>query len=127
MLNGFSYIMPKHDFYLKNGFADVTVLPRIAWGDQTFGTGYKERTKKIKNHFKNEFDKYLQNPKQVDYAFDPLLGIYRYKGPVLEWYFRIKWRFEKKSLVQGDKQNLTTKRVFSLLYFYIKHFLVSNK
>ena len=97
MLHGFSYIMPKHDFYLKNGFADVSVLPRIGYDDPSYGAGYKARTKGIKKYFSQEFDKYLEKEEQVDYAFDPLLGVYRYKGPILEWYFRIKWKFEKKN------------------------------
>ena len=54
MLHGFSYAMPKYDFFLKNGFADVTTLPRISWDDLKYGEGYKARTKSITSYFKTE-------------------------------------------------------------------------
>ena len=97
MLHGFSYAMPKYDFFLKNGFADVTTLPRISWDDLKYGEGYKARTKSITSYFKTEYKKYNESSKAKDYPFDPILGVFRYKGPVLEWYFRIKWKFEKSN------------------------------
>jgi len=95
MLHGIHYAMSKYEYTVKNGFAEVAVLPRIKWNDASFGTNDKERTKRIAAHFKNEYKRHFFQADMVDHVYDPLLNIYKYKGPILEWYFRVKWKFEK--------------------------------
>jgi len=95
MIHGINYVQPKHDLHLKNGLADMTVLPRISFDDNNFGIGYKERTKRISAYFKKEFQLHLEHENTVNHIFTPLLGNYIYKGPIIEWYFRFKWKFEK--------------------------------
>ncbi len=95
VLHGYGYTMPKHDYNLKNGFMSTYVLPRIKPDDSTYGTGYKERTKSISAYFKKSYNEVDQICGAIDYQYYPLLYSYKYKGPVLEWYFRIKWKFEK--------------------------------
>jgi uncharacterized protein len=87
--------MSKSDFLLKDGKITLQFLPRIEPSNTSFGTGYAERTKKISHLFREEFNKAKANIEQPDYFKEQLLYNYLYKGPVLEWYMRIKVRMEK--------------------------------
>ena len=49
-------------------------------------------------YFRNEFGKLREEIEQPDYFREKLLYNYLYKGPVLEWYMRIKTRLEKNYL-----------------------------
>lgn len=98
MLHGTSYVMPKLDgFAMKMGGNMVLkFLPRIPNEDSSFGTGYSERTKKISRYFKEEYKKYREEVEYPSYFKYELIGNYLYKGPVLEWYLRIKYKLEGK-------------------------------
>jgi 1-acyl-sn-glycerol-3-phosphate acyltransferase len=95
VLHGTGYNMTKGDFLLKNGTITIKYLPRIAADDTTFGTGYAERTKNISRYFKEEYQKLSAEIEQPAYFKEQLVYNYLYKGPVLEWYMRIKLRLEK--------------------------------
>jgi 2-polyprenyl-3-methyl-5-hydroxy-6-metoxy-1,4-benzoquinol methylase len=74
----------------------VKYLPRIASEDNTFGNNYSERTKLISRYFKDEYNKMRSEIETVDYFYNRLTKNYIYKGPVLEWYMRIKVKMEDK-------------------------------
>ena len=127
LLHGFAYVMPKHDYFLKSSFLSTKVLDRIAPDDTRFGIGYKERSKKITAFFKNEHQRFSYECESEDYMYYPLLFSYKYKGPILEWYFRIKWRFEKKHYENYNKLiGLGSKKIYDLgcgygfLSYYLK-------
>ena len=46
-------------------------------------------------YFREEFDKLKEEIEQPAYFREKLIYNYLYKGPVLEWYMRIKTRLEK--------------------------------
>ncbi|PIB36183.1 hypothetical protein BFP72_12645 [Reichenbachiella sp. 5M10] len=94
-LYGHGYVMPKHEYYFKDSPCDTVVLPRIAWDDTNYGEGYRSRTKKISAYYKSEFKKYQESDYCLEHAFAPLMYSYYYKSPILPWYFRVKWRYEK--------------------------------
>lgn len=87
----------RQPFYIKKGLLVSKILPRISPDDNSFGTGYKERTKNIGNYFRSEYDKVYEEYNRTcnPYFYDALIKNYIYKGPVLEWYMRVKVRMEK--------------------------------
>ncbi|MBK5273189.1 MAG: 1-acyl-sn-glycerol-3-phosphate acyltransferase [Bacteroidia bacterium] len=95
MIHGTNYTLTKQDKLLKDGQLTVKFLPRIKPGDKNFGNGYAERAKQIGCHFRNEFAMLREEIEQPGYFREKLLYNYLYKGPVLEWYMRIKTRLEK--------------------------------
>lgn len=126
LLHGLSYALPKNDFYLKNGFVDVTVLPRIAWDDPRAGSDYRSMTKAVSKIYKAAYQERWNQPDMAGHTFDPLLGSFRYKSPVKEWYFRIKWKFEKENYEQYNQLIGTgAKKVYDLGcgLGYLSHFL----
>jgi 1-acyl-sn-glycerol-3-phosphate acyltransferase len=95
LIHGTGYCMTKGDFLLKNGKITLKYLPRIKPTDAGFGTGYSERTKAISKYFKAEFKQLSTKIEQPRYYREQLIYNYLYKGPVLEWYMRIKVGLEK--------------------------------
>jgi 1-acyl-sn-glycerol-3-phosphate acyltransferase len=95
IFHGSDYAMPKGDSYLlKNGFVHKVILPRISFDDKSFGRTYQERHKSISRLFKSEFYRIKAEYENPDYFRDFLIRNYIFKGPVLEWYTRIKIRLE---------------------------------
>jgi 1-acyl-sn-glycerol-3-phosphate acyltransferase len=95
MIHGTGYTMTKKDTLLKDGKVTLKFLPRISPGNKTYGNGYAERSKLICGYFRNEFANLREQHEQPSYFREKLIYNYIYKGPVLEWYMRIKTRMEK--------------------------------
>lgn len=90
-------VSKKQPFYVKTGIIASRILPRIAASDTSFGITYQERAKKIATYFKAEYDTLcseLSTPHNP-YFYHKLITNYIYKGPVEEWYMRIKVKIEK--------------------------------
>jgi 1-acyl-sn-glycerol-3-phosphate acyltransferase len=95
VLHGVGYTMRKGDWLLKDGCTSVYIRPRIRSSDARFGNGYRERTKSISRYFRSEFQKVKSENEQPSYFREQLIKSYIYKGPVLEWYCKIKTGLEK--------------------------------
>lgn len=94
LLHGSGDTVTKNDFHIKDGALTVKYLPRIKQTDLSFGATYQERTKGICNYMRTEYDKLREECEPVEYFRSRLINNYIYKGPVLEWYCRIKTALE---------------------------------
>jgi len=94
VLHGSGYTMPKGDFLLKDGQLTVQFLPRIAPSDDRFGVGFGERSKAIRKLMAGTYDDLAARLETPSYFRQVILANYVYKGPVLEWYVRVKMRLE---------------------------------
>lgn len=85
-------------FFIKKGTIAVKVLPRIKPNDTTFGIDYRERVKKIGRYFREEYQKVFDeyNTTQNHYFYQRLVQNYIYKGPIVEWYVRVKVKMENR-------------------------------
>ncbi|HMM02149.1 MULTISPECIES: trifunctional MMPL family transporter/lysophospholipid acyltransferase/class I SAM-dependent methyltransferase [unclassified Dysgonomonas] len=90
-------ISKSQPFYLKRGIIATKILPRITYEDRSFGNTYKERTKNTAAYFASEYAKVCTeyNTAINPYFYHMLVKNYIYKGPVMEWYVRIKVKMEK--------------------------------
>ncbi len=96
VLHGTNLVMPKgDDFYLKNNLTTIKFLPRIKHDDLSFGEGYAERTKKISKYFKAEYNKVRRGVETPTFFKEILIKNYLFKGPILEWYTKVKVSMEK--------------------------------
>jgi 1-acyl-sn-glycerol-3-phosphate acyltransferase len=95
IIHGTNYTLTKKDALLKNGQVTLKYLPRIKPEDISYGNGYTERAKGIGRYFRQEFETLRKEIEQPKYFREKLIYNYIYKGPVLEWYMRIKTRLEK--------------------------------
>ena len=95
LIHGTGYTMSKGDFLLKDGFITIKYLPRVKAGDLFFGVDYAERAKFLGRYFRQQYAKLKEELEQPRYFREKLIYNYIYKGPVLEWYLRVKIRLEK--------------------------------
>ena len=95
LLHGVGHFMTKGEFYLKNGACYAKILNRITPEDARFGLNYAERTPRIAKYFKQEYEQLRQQIETPDYFKDRVVNNYIFKGPVLEWYVKLKLKFEK--------------------------------
>jgi 1-acyl-sn-glycerol-3-phosphate acyltransferase len=98
LIHGSGYTMTKGDFLLKDGQITVEYLPRIKPGNEYFGKSYAEKAKMIGRYFRSEYGRLRAQMETPAYFREQLIYNYIYKGPVLEWYLRIKLRLEKNYL-----------------------------
>ena len=86
----------KQAFYIKSGIVATKTMQRLKYGDESMGATYQERTKNYRkwyieqyNIFNNELGRANNN-----YFRDALIKSFLYKGPVLEWYMKVKCRID---------------------------------
>ncbi len=94
LLQGTGYTMGKSDFMLKDGPAYAEILPRIRHKDTSYGRDYSERAKRIGGYFRELSAARMAVMENTLFYRDTLISNYIYKGPVLEWYMRVKTRLE---------------------------------
>ncbi len=96
VLHGTGYCMTKgDDLLLKNGTVTARFLDRITPENKEFGETYSERAKKIGHYFREVYNKMRLELEDTNYYRHQLIKNYIYKGPILEWYLRVKLRMEK--------------------------------
>ncbi|MBS0026791.1 1-acyl-sn-glycerol-3-phosphate acyltransferase [Chitinophaga sp. 22321] len=94
VIHGTAYTMSKGDFLLKDGTVSVKYLPRITPADKSWGDNYSARTKTISRYFKQQYEILRAETEVPKYFREQLKYNFIYKGPVLEWYMRIKTKME---------------------------------
>lgn len=94
LIHGAGDAVTKNDFHFKDGALTVKILPRITPADAGFGATYQERTKQICAYMRREYAQLREEFEPVSYYRSRLIRNYIYKGPVLEWYCRIKTALE---------------------------------
>lgn len=96
LLHGQGQVISKNDlFYLKNGLIASKILPRISHQELREMGVYQEQCKKISHLFREKHEAFVREMTPVNpFPSYQLLKNYIYKGPVLEWYARIKTKME---------------------------------
>jgi len=97
MIHGAGDVSPKNEMMVKDGTINVKALSRIYANDLTWGNDYRSRQKSITLYFKEQYKKFKDEREDADYLWRKIYYNYIFKGPVLEWYGRIKWNLEKKN------------------------------
>lgn len=93
-LHGTGRFLRKGSFWGKSNDLTVMIGERIAPNDPRFSKDYSKRGKEICQYYRQEYAKFQAACKTTFYYRRKLLENYIYKGPVLEWYTRIKLRLE---------------------------------
>jgi 1-acyl-sn-glycerol-3-phosphate acyltransferase len=102
VLHGTGYCMTKGEFLLKNGLMTIKILDRIKPDNTIYGDGYAEKTTNIAKFFKQEYAKLAQETETTAYYHDQMISNYIFKGPVLEWYLKIKLKLEKNYSIYDE-------------------------
>lgn len=85
-------------FYIKKGEIVTEVLPRISSSDSFALLPVKEQAKAMRRLYEEIYDcaAAQYNRGARGYFYDALIKNYTYKGPVLEWYMRVKVMMEER-------------------------------
>ncbi len=95
ILHGTGYCMTKgDDLLLKNGTVIAKYLDRITPENKDYGENYSERAKKIGRYFREKYNQLRLEVEGPKYYRNQLIKNYLYKGPVLEWYLKVKLKLE---------------------------------
>jgi 1-acyl-sn-glycerol-3-phosphate acyltransferase len=95
IIHGSGPIMTKGEYFLKTGDLTIKFLPRIGPDDKRFGKDLLEKSRAIRRYVAEEYRKVAEAAETPAYFRDKLVKNYLYKGPVLEWYLKVKIRLEK--------------------------------
>lgn len=125
LLHGANDVLPKNDFLINSGQLTIATLPRIKADDLSWGENYSQRTKSISKHFKSHYAKLKSQQENGKYLYHKIFRNYVFKGPLLEWYFKIKWKFEHQNFEFYDQLIGDRKNIFDVGcgYGYLSYFL----
>lgn len=93
-LHGTGRFLRKGSFWGQSNDLVVKIGERISPDDPQFSSAYAKRTKEVCFHYRQEYAKLMAASRTTFYYRRQLLENYIYKGPVLEWYARIKLKIE---------------------------------
>ncbi len=95
IIHGSGNLIAKNELYVDKGIMVLKFLPRITPQDTRFGITYAEKTKGVSRYFKESYNKIARERETPAYFRRRLISNYLFKGPVLEWYMRVKLSLEK--------------------------------
>lgn len=90
-------VSKQQPFYVKCGVIGYKILERICPDNFKFGSDYRERSKQIMLYMRHEYSllrNEYDNPGN-HFFYYATLSNFIYKGPILEWYMRIKIKMER--------------------------------
>ncbi len=97
LLHGVGHAMAKGDAMLKDTTITMRTLPAVLPRDDRFPMEpLKDRTRAIATWFKREHEALRTSIETPSFFRRQLVLAYTYKGPVLEWYVRIKSRIDAR-------------------------------
>lgn len=94
LIHGASDCMNKGENHLRSGKVTIKIFKRIHADDKNYGTDYHERTKSLLEFFRSSYNDLKLELETPEYFRKKLIRNYVYKGPILEWYTRIKLSME---------------------------------
>lgn len=90
IFHGTGECIRKKDFLVHGTTVTMQFLERISPKDMEWGKGYSARSKSISRHFKKLYTQLKTRQETPAFFHNQLVKNYIYKGPILEWYTRIK-------------------------------------
>lgn len=94
MLHGTGDTQRKDELLVRKSKISIKFLDRISPDDGQYGENYSKRAKLIGKYFREEYQKFRLICETPKYFRNKLINNYIYKGPILEWYTRVKLSLE---------------------------------
>lgn len=104
LIVGANYVNPKNDIIIKSGHLVLNVMDRIRNSDELYQKQYNELSKSVVALMRKELIIARRAENTTDFLRKRIIYNYVYKGPILEWYVRIKMYFEAKNFEFYDAQ-----------------------
>ena len=86
----------RQGFYIKRGVVVAKTLQRVSASDSRFGETPREKAKAWRRWFREAYQAMNEEYGRTSnpYFRDAVVKNYIYKGPILEWYMRVKMRID---------------------------------
>lgn len=109
LIHGAYNCLPKTEHFLKPGTITLKSFPRIKVNPVEYEgvKTYREQAKEVTAFYRFELARLRQQVENTAYFRPKLISRFKYKGPVLEWYLRVKMNLEKNyaffhEVIPGD-------------------------
>ena len=102
MMFGSGDFLPKGAFWGRPNSFRQKIFKRVSFDDKSFGTDSREKTKAFRQFYIREYERFTAAEGSTSYYRRKLCLNYVYKGPVLEWYTKVKLRLEKNYQLMAD-------------------------
>jgi len=114
LIVGAHYVNPKNDLIIKSGSLILVALDRITPNDEIYQQRFGLFTKSVQKIMRAAMKDVKSEIEDGAYLKNRILYNYLYKGPSLEWYVRVKWRFEEKNFEEYDAFIAERKRIYDI-------------
>jgi 1-acyl-sn-glycerol-3-phosphate acyltransferase len=96
MIHGAYDSLPKSEYFVKPGAVTLKCFPRLKVQAVDYGgaRSYRTQAKELTAFYRREFSLLKAQLETPGYLKRKLIAQYIYKGPVLEWYVRVKLKLE---------------------------------
>ena len=94
MVFGTGDFLEKGAFWGRPNSFRMKILRRVPPEDQSFGLTYRERARQFRKFYISNYAQFKAEEGNAHYYRRKLALNYVMKGPVLEWYFRVKMKLE---------------------------------
>lgn len=95
LIHGANHCMDRNEFFLRNGRITLKFLDLYKTENFPKVDTYIQQSKELRKHFRSEFESLRKDIEKPEYYSQKLVQSYIYKGPVLEWYLRVKIKLER--------------------------------
>lgn len=125
LIVGAHYVNPKNDLIIKSGSLILVPLERISHEDPLYQERFGVMTKKVQALMRDAWEETCKEIETAKYLGNRVQYNYLYKGPILEWYIRVKWMFERSNFDHYDQLLGDRKRIYDIGcgYGYLSYFL----
>ena len=94
LIFGSGDFLRKTDFWGNPNRLFMKVMQRITPGNGDYGTTYQERARNIRRMYEEKYAEFRHRHGTPSYYRHAVIRNYLYKGPVLEWYVKVKLSLE---------------------------------
>lgn len=122
ILLGFHEVNPRNDIMINRGTAVVRILDPMVSEE---GESYKSYTKRVQTRMREAFAETSDTYAKSAFWFPRVIQNYVLKGPVLEWYVRVKYRLEQRNFEFYDELIGDRKTIYDIGcgYGYLSYYL----
>lgn len=155
LIHGNNEINPKGSFIIDDGALTLKILPRIKFGDTSYGESYSQQGKQVGAYFREEFKSLRRQLEDPTYFHHLIIREYRYKGKAMyrraksdlnkyaRVYYRLMWHLDKNAriahfskdvgalefslLLDGPRRRITTCLEDDAVRNMLRHSYITNK